>query len=397
MTVREDPRLAEAKSKPVDEVLGKLKIYGLRRAPNQREFVGACPCCGTAGHKPKSGPPDRFNINRSTGAYFCRKCDIRGGDVIALVRDVKQISFPEALSFLCGERPKDETEAEKRAREKRQREVELKLEREEEKRQREAARYRKRAIRDARRIWAATQPAEGTLVRDYLAARGITRELMPVIPRALRFIPSHGYLKKIDGETAVRHRGPAMIAGVLSPRGEIAAVHQTWIDPNPPHGKAKIVVGEETLPAKMVRGSKKGGAIRLSGDQIGAFHTLVVAEGIETTLSAQVATGADGVAFWAGVDLGNMAGRMERVQGTRHSGRPDMSDSDAFGPPPGLKRLIFVQDGDSDPKATRAKLLSGLRRAMAHFPELRAQIVHAGEGLDLNDVLMGKGAEDELS
>ncbi|MBU3262080.1 hypothetical protein KPG71_18825 [Roseovarius sp. PS-C2] len=378
MTVREDPRLAEAKLIPAQEMVDRLGIVGLRRAG--QELSGPCPHCGGR---------DRFNINTRTGAFLCRQCDMRGGDVVKLVQEVLGLGFLDALSWICGERPAqmDAKQMEERRR---------RAAKAEEKRQREAARYREQAIRDARRIWAAAQPAEGTLVRDYLAARGITPELMPVMPLALRFIPSHGYLKKMDGETAVRHRGPAMIAGVLSPRGEIAAVHQTWIDPNPPHGKAKIVVGEETLPAKMVRGSKKGGAIRLSGD-LGQFHTLVVAEGIETTLSAEVATGADGVAFWAGVDLGNMAGRMERVQGTRHSGRPDMSDSDAFVPPPGLKRMIFVQDGDSDPKATRAKMLSGLRRAMAHFPELRAQIVHAGAGQDLNDVLMGKGAEDELS
>jgi hypothetical protein len=40
---------------------------------------------------------------------------------------------------------------------------------------------------------------------------------------------------------------------------------------------------------------------------------------------------------------------------------------------------------------TRAKLEAGLRRAMAHRPGLVGQIVKAGDGVDLNDVLNGGG------
>jgi aconitate hydratase len=48
-----------------------------------------------------------------------------------------------------------------------------------------------------------------------------------------------------------------------------------------------------------------------------------------------------------------------------------------------MSPVIYVQDGDSDPKLTRAKLVAGLRRAMLLRPGLRAQIVHAGAGVDL--------------
>ena len=72
-----------------------------------------------------------------------------------------------------------------------------------------------------------------------------------------------------------------------------------------------------------------------------------------------------------------------------YAGVPDLADDEAFVPPPWVRRLIFIQDGDSEPKATRAKLLAGLRRAIHHQPKLEAQIVHAGEGVDLNDVLRG--------
>jgi hypothetical protein len=95
--------------------------------------------------------------------------------------------------------------------------------------------------------------------------------------------------------------------------------------------------------------------------------------------------------YWAGVDLGNMAGRQERVPGTRHSGLPDLDDAEAFLPPVGVTRLVYVQDGDSEPKSTRAKLEAGLRRAMVARPGLRGQIAPAPDGKDLNDVLMGVG------
>jgi hypothetical protein len=66
-----------------------------------------------------------------------------------------------------------------------------------------------------------------------------------------------------------------------------------------------------------------------------------------------------------------------------------MEDDRAFLPPRGLARLVFVQDGDSDPKETRAKLQSGLRRAKLRDPGLVIQIARCPEGRDSNDVLMG--------
>ena len=78
-----------------------------------------------------------------------------------------------------------------------------------------------------------------------------------------------------------------------------------------------------------------------------------------------------------------------RGKGMKYAGVPDMDDADAFLPPEGVRELIFIQDGDSDPKLTRAKLLSGLRRAKAAVASVeRIRIVPAGDGRDLNDLLM---------
>jgi len=180
-----------------------------------------------------------------------------------------------------------------------------------------------------------------------------------------------------------------MIALIQSPDNCGAAVHQTWLDPNQKNGKAVIEHNGEVLSSKLVRGSKKGGAIRLYMPDVP--DTLVMGEGIETTLTAMVAAPFESAAYWVGIDLGNMSGRMQRIKGQRYSGLPDMSDRGAFVPPEWVKRLVFIMDGDSEPKMTRAKLECGLKRAMAIRPGLRGQIVQAGEGVDLNDVLVNGG------
>ncbi|MFD1809298.1 hypothetical protein ACFSHQ_18085 [Gemmobacter lanyuensis] len=120
---------------------------------------------------------------------------------------------------------------------------------------------------------------------------------------------------------------------------------------------------------------------------------LIMGEGIETTLTALIADVPAGAGYWSGISLGNMAGQRRLGQGLKYAGLPDLGDAEAFVPPPGVERLIYVQDGDSEPKLTRAQLLAGLRRAMALRPGLRGQIVMAGAGVDLNDVLLGVGAD----
>jgi len=384
MTVQDDPRLVDAKSKSVEHVLGLLKITGLRRTPNKRELCGPCPKCGVAGHNPKSGPSDRFNINLATGAFFCRQCDIRGGDVIALVRAVEDCTFPDALTLLCGEKPKEETEEQRRDREKRQRDLKKELKRQADERERAAERYRRKAVADASAIWRRARPNHPGVVHAYLRARGLDPDLLPEMP-ALRFLVDHPYVKKQGRDYVTMHRGPCMIAGILNADGHLTAVHQTWLDQTPPHGKAQIVYEGQSQTAKLVRGSKKGGAIRLHTPP--GPDTLVMGEGIETTLTALIARPFENAAYWAGIDLGNMGGIMQKIPGTRYSGLPDMTDTEAFVPPTWVKRFVYIMDGDSNPKMTRAKLESGIKRAMALRPGLRGQIVHAGVGVDLNDLI----------
>ncbi len=367
MSYPEDPRVMDAKAIPMKEVVFRLGIA--RLVPAGTEMIGPCPLCGGK---------DRFGINLRSNLFQCRKCDIAGGDQIALVMQVQNMSFPEALTWLCGDAPATIDPEEMQRRREKAAAADAK--------QAEGqARYRRYAINDAKRIWQRASARECNIVRAYLAARGISAAMLPDLPRALRLLPDHPYVKKVDGQLVTCHRGPCMVAAVQASDGMLEAVHQTWISATPPHGKAEISQDGTSMPAKLVRGSKKGGAIRLHTPR--GVGTLIMGEGIETTLTAMVAAPFPDAAYWAGVDLGNMAGRMQKIAGTRHSGLPDMADDAAFVPPPWVRRLIFIQDGDSAAASTRAKLECGLRRAMACVPGLKGQIVHAGDGVDLNDVL----------
>lgn len=373
--VHQDPRVDEAKGIPVAEVLDRLGVVGLRTTGCER--VGPCPLCGGR---------DRFGVNLRTTLFQCRKCGIKGGDQIALVQQIQGLGFKDALQWLCGDAPAS-IDPQEIARRRAKAEAAARAQ------AADADRYRERAIRAARKIWDKGRPGAQGVVRAYLLARGFSPAMLPELPRDLRFIVEHPYSKLIGGKLVTVQTGPCMIAAVRAPDGSVMAVHQTWVDSDPPHGKAKIVYQGETLPSKLVRGSKKGGAIRLHTPE--RFDTLVMGEGIETTLSALVARPYPNAAYWAGVDLGNMSGRMQRVDGKKHSGLPDMSDDRAFYPPSWVKRLVFIKDGDSSPAMTHAKLQSGLRRAMALVPGLVGEIVEAGAGVDMNDVLNSNGGGND--
>lgn len=373
MMREEDPRLPVARAKPIWDIAQALEVHGLRRAG--REWVGPCPvCCGD----------DRFSINPDKGVYLCRRCEAKG-DVIHLVRWLRKMTLSQALDWLCGPADVGISEEERQDRRK-------KAEESAALRKDEADRYRQQAIKAARSIWRASGPAEDSPVRAYLERRGITRDVLPEMPRCLRYHPSLACMvEEGRGKRREVWRGPAMVAAIQRADGIGSAVHRTWLDLDRPKGKADIVdsITGEVVAAKKTLGSKKGGVIRLLTPP-GAWSVLVMGEGIETTLSALAAGLHTGAAFWAGVDLGNLSGKRQTGKGLKFAGVPDMEDGEAFVPPPNVRHLVLVEDGDSDPRSTRAQLQAGARRAMSLIPGLTAEIVPCPPGLDLNDVLLGK-------
>ena len=191
--------------------------------------------------------------------WVCRICPERGGDALALVQHVKACNFPKALDYLLGEADVVPDPAEVARRK-------AKAEAVERRRQEAEAAQRAKAIRQARETWHAAEGIDPSPAQDYLAARGVQFQAWPP---TLRFHPDHPYMKHFPDSGMVEwFRGPCMIAGIQDATGQVRAVHQTWIDPTRPGKKTKIKAPDGSLvdakgkawPAKMVRGSKKGGA-----------------------------------------------------------------------------------------------------------------------------------------
>jgi hypothetical protein len=138
----------------------------------------------------------------------------------------------------------------------------------------------------ARRLWreAVAADAPGSLVRPYLAARGLALE--PGAP--LRFHPDCPR----GGE-----RWPAMMALMSDPvTGEPCGVHRTFLARD---GSGKAPIGGKGEPAKMMAGA--AGVVRLVPDE-GVTIGLGLAEGIETALSVMQGYGWRPV--WAATSAG---------------------------------------------------------------------------------------------
>ncbi|MBP1806479.1 DUF7146 domain-containing protein [Rubellimicrobium aerolatum] len=376
MAVAEDPRLQDARRREVARVAEMLGVQGLSRVSG--ELVGPCPACGGV---------DRFGINVRKNVFNCRRCEAKG-DAISLVRLVLGCDLAGALTWLEGGAAV-EIDPEERARRDEAHARELA------RREAEAERRRGEAIASARALWRGGREAKGSPVADYLALRAMPASIVDAPPAVLRYAPDLAYVIQEGGKPETIHRGPAMLALIQGPNGGLIGVHRTWLDLSRPKGKADLGLDAagRPRPAKKVWGSKRRGAIRLSHHRGEAFRALVMGEGIETTLPALAADAIPGAAYWAGIDLGHMGGaRIMRGEGMKYAGVPDLDEHEAFLPPRGVEWLLFIQDGDSDPRLTRAKLLAGLRRARARVPTVtRASIVHPGEGRDLNDLLMDAG------
>ena len=369
MAYKNDPRVDRARLRTMSEVVDRLSLPDLVMLGNER--TGPCP-------RPGCGGRDRFSVNVKDGVWRCRQCDPKGGDALKLVQHVMGCDFMGAVEWLEGTDAREIDPAEL-ARLKKAREAADALA------ERDREKYRAYARRRAVEIWRSALPFAGSEAQTYLAARGVDLRGLPFSFACLRYLPAHGYVKKIGRKSRLIHSGPCMIAAIQGPDARLIGIHQTWIDPARPGEKAAIRHPDtgEAMPAKTVQGSMKGGAIRLTGNL--CMSALVMGEGIETTGTALVGDAVLGASYWVGVSLGNIGGK----QTARHSGIPLLSDEGAFVPPGNVDRFVLIEDGDSEPVMTRAALTAGIRRAMSAKPGLRGHVVPAGDGVDLNDLVKG--------
>jgi putative DNA primase/helicase len=188
----------------------------------------------------------------------------------------------------------------------------------------------------ALRMWRNTSPAVGTLVESYLHSRNII--IQP--PATLRF---HAGIKHPTGQ-----QWPTMVA--LVTRGVDCtplAIHRTFLARDG-LGKAQVD------PAKMMLGPCRGGAVRLGP----ISDRLMIAEGIETALSAMQATG---YAAWAALSTSGLRG----LDLPRDAGD-----------------VIILADGDDPGEAAAQDCAWRWKREGR-----RVRIARAPQGSDFNDLL----------
>ena len=133
------------------------------------------------------------------------------------------------------------------------------------------------------RLWRGSDPAPGTPVATYAAARGIPTLASSA---AIRFRADASH-----PEVSGPH--PAMVAAVHDRDGHHVACHRTYLRPDG-SGKASLT------PPRASLGPVWGGAVRL--DPIAA--ELVIGEGIETAASAGLLLG---LPAWSALSAGNLS------------------------------------------------------------------------------------------
>lgn len=390
------------------------------RIPPRGEYQGPCPTCGGK---------DRFSINTKKQVFNCRGA--KGGDVIEMVMHVNGSDFVQACEFINEEPPP------RRGPTARPRDPAVERERREERRDEEIARGRQESADLHRKIEAATAlfergylfgqefpigPIDGTMAEDYLEARGIP--LRAISAHDLRFVRALPYKGFPDRPGAFSENGRplvdeevelgayhCMIAAVRDAQGRVTGVHRTYLD----SGKTTLDGGKPPSgqpiklrpPGDRTRNRAKKGTFRMGGGLImlsEPAETLAVAEGIETACAWRVLAlegwfeeAFAGAAIAAAYSLGNMCGAatgsVPHPSPTRNhptatiaNGDPDMA-SVAIWIPRGVKRLILIGDGDSDPVATRAALCTGVERFRRFGLEVFVSM--APSGADWNDVLLG--------
>lgn len=366
--LRTDPRAEEwvARARAVS-IEDAAAFVGTRLKRNGTDLAGPCPC-GAASK-------DGFVITPKTGLFVCRPSG-EGGGPIDLVMHARACSFVEACEVVTGEpRPsgvKEESPADRAERERKQAERKLALEAQQTKRDEAALTAQERQARQIKKILKDMRPVFGTHADAYIRGRG----LMPgAWCDGFGFLPESPYY---DNDGIVIARVPVMIAPIVfAPTMEVIGLHRTYLDPDRP-----VKFRPEDGSAKKIYGRAQGGLIPLG--QIGEF--VAIGEGIETSIAwAQHPDlgGERDISIAAAVSLGNMSGGCTGTVFPKGgpispktgkpipipNGIPDM-DQPGMILPPQVKKLILLQDGDSEPFMTKARVLCAATRHHAQGIEV---------------------------
>jgi putative DNA primase/helicase len=204
----------------------------------------------------------------------------------------------------------------------------------------------RRSISAARRLYRRASPASGTHAETYLRARGIAGSITPI----LRFLEACPHRNG--------HYYSAMVAPILNLDGDLIAVHKTFLSPDG-SGKADLPKQEQ----RETCGPMRGGAVRLACHD--PDRELIVAEGIESTISVMQIFGLPG---WAAI----CAGGIEALELPR----------DAL-------RILIAADNDENFVGQRAAL-AACSRWRYEGRQVRI-LIPPNIGHDFNDVLLRRG------
>lgn len=362
------------------DILSVAERLGAKLKRQAGDFVGPC----LAG----CSETDGFVITPKKSVFICRKAGV-GGDVLAMVAHCRNCSRVEAAEFATGhDRPDGRKESDEQRAESARRRQATEIEAA----KRLSARERLdalRLVRDGEAVASILERAvsfPGSRAEDYMLDRGAG---MPKsMTRDLRFVEElhyWGYPDHAVEERVLLTSLPAMVAIIRALDGEIVGVHITYLDPKAP--RKFVAPWEADLDPKLRRNpAKKFRSIveKLNGAMIrlGVISdAIVLGEGLETTGSYfRRGFAPEDASFGVAMSIDNLCGgsvaQIDHPTKRAPNGKPTSIPNGIPDPekpgvllPPYVKRVILLGDGDSDPFATRAKLMTAGRRYRAEGRE----------------------------
>lgn len=215
----------------------------------------------------------------------------------------------------------------------------------------------------AKAVFFNARPFMGTPVETYLRGRGIELDSFKRLPGAIRFLHDQQHTD-MDG---VISGWPCMVAAMTDDKGEVRAIHRTWLAADG-RGKAPVAPVKKIWPSftGCVIRIWKGGPV-LTPEQAAKKHVsghCIVCEGIEDGLSLALAT--PELRVWAAGTLGNMAAV------------PDH---------PCVSGWILARDNDDG----KPQAIAAFDKAVKHFRQTGkpVAVIASPAGKDFNDLLKG--------
>jgi hypothetical protein len=233
-----------------------------------RRMRGPCPLCGASKGKRADGA---FSVDPRAGVFKCFGCDA-GGDVITLehlLRSRPDETLRHAAERLAGVVPAGAVRTALAPR--------------------PPAEPPPKPSQIPGQLWAGGLAAKGTLVQRYLVARGIGGKVLGEALKRLRFHPRAYW--EWDGQAGRWITAPAMMALVIAPSGPTGGIHVTYLAADGT-GKAALTPAKKMWGPQADLEGRPGCAWLMATTVKGDPAPLIVAEGIESALSAAVLYGA---------------------------------------------------------------------------------------------------------